>query len=296
VIDHTAHDRSADQHRHERGFVLVAVIWLAGLIAAITTGFAVKVRVDALTASNIVRNTQAELIADGMVRLTAWRLATLAEPTTYADQSCMWRKGVTVDIRLQDQAGLADINVLPPTFFAELLRGLGANDRKAKDISEAMLDFRDGDSEAQSGGREPQTYPERSFGPKNAPYQAVEELDQLPGMDEKLYRAILPLVTVHSSQPSIDPKSAPAALRIAFNQSASGDFTGSLINYVGASQGRTFGLDVRVTADNGARYRRRATAIILRQPERPFAFLTWQRGGEWTEKAAPARIGKSCFN
>ncbi len=296
MIDRTTNNEQVDQHRHQRGFVLVAVIWLAGLIAAITTGFVVKVRVDALTASNIVRNTQAELIADGMARLAAWRLATVAQPTNTTQTVCMWRKGLTVDVRVQDHAGLADINILPPEFFAELLRGLGADDRKAKEISEAILDFRDGDNVAQSGGIEPKTYPERNFGPKNAPYEAIEELDQLPGMDENLYRSVLPLVTVNSSQPGIDPASAPLALRKAFNQSASGAFTGSLANFVGASQGRTFGLDVRVTADNGARYRRLATAIILRQPERPFAFLTWQRGGEWMEDKTTALTATSCFN
>jgi type II secretory pathway component PulK len=296
VIDRTTNDEPKDQHRHQRGFVLVAVIWLAGLIAALTTGFVVKVRVDALTASNIVRNTQAELIADGMARLAAWRLATASQPTDTTRTLCMWRKGMMVEVLIQDQSGLADINMLPPIFLAELLRGLGADDQRAKEISEAMLDFRDGDSEAQSGGVEPKTYPERDFGPKNAPYEAIEELDQLPGMDEDLYRALLPLVTVSSSQAGIDPKSAPLSLRKAFNQSASGAFTGSLANFVGASQGRTFGLDVRVTADNGARYRRLATAIILRQPERPFSFLTWQRGDEWTEDKASARPTTSCFN
>lgn len=296
MIDRTTNDEPVDQHKRQRGFVLVAVIWLAGLIAALTTGFAVKVRVDALTASNIVRNTQVELIADGMARLAAWRLATAAQPTNNTRIECVWRKGVTVDVLIQDQSGLADINILPPTILAELLRGLGADDRRAKEISEAILDFRDADSEAQSGGTEPKTYPERNFGPKNAPYEAVEELDQLPDMDENLYRQLLPLVTVSSSQAGIDPASAPLALRKAFNQSASGAFTGSLANFVGASQGRTFGLDVRVTADNGARYRRLATAIILRQPERPFAFLTWQRGGEWTDNKAAARPTTSCFN
>jgi hypothetical protein len=41
-----------------RGFILVAVLWLAGLIAALATGFMLKVRIEALTAANVNQNAQ----------------------------------------------------------------------------------------------------------------------------------------------------------------------------------------------------------------------------------------------
>jgi general secretion pathway protein K len=296
VAEKDVNDVTLEQRQH--GFVLVAVIWLAGLIAAITTGFAVKVRIDAMTASNIVHNTQAELIADGMARLTAWRLATDTVPHI-ADSSpmrCRWNKAALVEVRIQDQAGLADLNVLPPAFFEEFIKGLGVDTISAKQIAAAMMDFRDVDGVAQLGGGEGVSYVNRSYGPKNAPFEAVEELEQVPGITEMLYRTLLPLVTVHAAQPGIDYQTAPAALRGAFNEAPNGEFNGRLAKYTAASQARAFGIDVRVTLYSGAQFRRLALAVILRQPERPFTFLTWQRGGDWSGETAVQPASNACFN
>ncbi len=288
----------ANDNDRNQGFVLVAVIWLAATIAAMATGFAVKVRIDTLTASNLVHNTQVETIADGLANLTAWRLAaaTWKGPTNGASSICQWRKGITADIRVQDQAGLIDLNTLPPDFFQELFARLGASDVQAKSFADAMLDYKDVDALGQDGSAEPTTYPERNFGPKNGPYQSIEELDQLPGMTDKIYRAALPFLTVYSAQPGIDPLTVPAPFRKLFDQPPTGDFTGFLSRYFGAAQGKTYGLDIRVKTDSGARFRRKAITVILQQPDKPFVFLEWQRGGAWQKDDTENTASKPCIN
>ncbi len=270
------------------GFVLVSVIWLTGLIAATASGFMIKVRVDDLTTANVNQNALSEQIADGMARLTAWKLSTSTASISKdgTPSHCAWKMGVQVDVAVQDQSGLVDLNTMPPAFFEEFFVKLGASAAQAEELSIAMIDYRDVDSEAGNGTAEPAIYPGRGFGPKNGPFQAIEEIDQLPGMDEALYRKVLPLVTVQSSQPGIDPLAAPKELRSLFNETAKAAFTGLLAPYQGASQGKTFGIDVRVTGKNGSQFRRKAIAVILQQPEKPFVFLEWQRGDEWTDGSA----------
>ncbi len=248
----------------------------------------IKVRVDALTTANVNQNALSEQIADGMARLTAWKLSTATSglQKNGTVKRCAWDDSVVVDVAVQDQSGLADLNTMPPAFFEEFFRKLGAPDARAREISSAMMDYRDADSDSGTGTAEPVTYPGRNFGPKNAPFQAIEEIDQLPGMDEALYRKALPFITVQSSQPGIDPLSAPKELRMLFNESAEAAFTGLLAPYQGSSQGKTFGIDVRVTGKNGSRFRRTATAVVLQQPDKPFVFLEWQRGDEWTDGSA----------
>lgn len=276
--------------------MLVAALWLAGLIAAMASGFMIKVRIDALTASNVSQNALSEQIADGMVRLTAWKLAT-APAGLLKDGTltrCAWNSDVQVDIVVQDQSGLVDLNAMPPIFFEEFFKTLGASAGQAKEISLAMIDYRDVDGETANGTAEPANYPGRDFGPKNGPFQAIEEIDQLPGMDDIMYRKVLPLVTVQSSQPGIDPLTAPRELRILFNESTESAFTGLLARYQGAPQGKTFGIDVRITNNKGSRFRRKAIAAILRQPETPFVFLEWQRGDEWPQE--PSAGLAPCIN
>jgi Type II secretion system (T2SS), protein K len=256
----------------------------------------IKVRIDALTTSNVNQNVLSEQIADGMARLMAWKLAT-APAGVLKDGTlarCAWNSDVQVDVVVQDQSGLVDLNTMPPIFFDEFFKTLGASAAQAKEISLAMIEYRDADSEATNGTAEPANYPGRDFGPKNGPFQAIEEIDQLPGMDDAIYRKALPLVTVQSGQAGIDPLTAPKELRILFNESTASGFTGPLAPYQGSSQGKTFGIDVRITNNNGSRFRRKAIAVILRQPEKPFVFLEWQRGGEWHQE--PTVVSAPCIN
>src|SRR3954451_9301632 len=57
------------------GFVLIAVLWLAGLISVMASVFAVSLRIHVLEESNALGNAQAMEKADGLVRLTSYRLA-----------------------------------------------------------------------------------------------------------------------------------------------------------------------------------------------------------------------------
>jgi type II secretory pathway component PulK len=280
-----------DSTNPRSGFVLVAVIWLAGLIAVMATGFAAKVRIETLAAASAMQSLQAAYVADGLARLLAWRLAKGDSlPADGRPQACRWGDGPRARVRIQDQAGLADLNAMPAEFFAKLFKAAGAPDAEARRLSELIADFRDPDDQAQSGGDERQAYQAQGFGPKNAPFEAVTELDQLPGLSESLYRAVLPFVTVHAAQPGIDATTAPQDLRRLFGEGSQGDFKGALSPYAGAAQARAFGIDVGIVMPGGARFRRQAVAILLRQPDRPYAMVSWTQGGDWDENfpaAAP---------
>jgi general secretion pathway protein K len=165
---------------------------------------------------------------------------------------------------------------LPLPFYEELFAKLGASNQESRDLALALGDYRDVDQQDSKGGAEPTRYADVGFGPKDGPFQAIEELDQLPGLKEEIYRAAKPLVTVHSLQPGIDPATAPAALRELFDQPAIGPFTGFLASYTGARQSKTFSIDVTARLKNGGLFRRLALVVMIRQPDRPFSFLSWQ--------------------
>jgi general secretion pathway protein K len=285
-----------DKNARRDGFVLIAVIWFAGLIAVVAAGFAVTTRVNVLTGANIVHNAEAAAAADGMARLIAFRLA--AEPAALAGLSrdgavtlCRWDDRTTVGIAIQDQGGLIDLNAAPETLLERLIAGLGAPGEAAA-LAAAIADFRDVDGDATAGVFEPDTYNGMEFGPKNAPFQAVEELDQLPGVSESLYRRLLPLTTVNSAQPGFDPAVAPAALKQALGLSAA-SLPPEIAGLALASAGQTFGLDIMAVSASGARYRRLALVSLVRQPDRPFAILSWQRGGDFELVGTAER---PCFN
>ncbi len=261
------------------GFALIAVIWLAGMIAALATGFAVKVKLDTILARNLMQLTEAQYIADGLTRLTAWRLARDAAVNVDGTAfTCRYRSGVLARVSVQDQSGLIDLNSMPGEFFAEFFKRLGAPEGDAAKLAKALEDFRDSDDKAEDGLPEPAVYPKYNFGPKNAPFQAIEEIDQLPGMTDALYRSSLPYLTVFSNQAGIAPESAPAFLRSLFAETSRGEFKNALKNFNMPALRKAFAITVDVKMEDGAAFERRAISVSLQQPDRPFVFLEWQQG------------------
>jgi general secretion pathway protein K len=277
----------------QKGFALLFVIWVSALIAAVATGLVIKVRTNTLVAANIGQSEKAKRIADGVTRLLALRLS---EQKAFASNgvafSCDY-DGTRVVYLVQDQAGLVDINTAPDYLLIELISRLGGSPASAKLVTDAIFDYRDPDQTAREGGAEPATYAGRNFGPKNAPFESVEELDQIPGLEDAQYRKLIELVTVNSFEAGIDPAVAPPELRRIFDQGAQGDFTGALASFVSRSQKRSFELDVRATLKEGGRYRRKALVFVTGQPDRPFAFMSWQRGGAWEDESSPTT--QSCL-
>ncbi len=62
------------------GFILIVVLWIVGLVAAVAVAFVLVVRSQSLSSANRVHLARAELAADGMARLAAYRLAAAAAP------------------------------------------------------------------------------------------------------------------------------------------------------------------------------------------------------------------------
>ena len=272
----------------EDGFVLVSVIWLAGLIAVITAALAITARMETRMAANVVSNSRLEGIADGMTRLVAFRLA--VDPAAVANGRCTWPGGTVVETTVQDQEGLIDLNTAPPDLLRRVVAAAGGTD--AQVIVADIIDFRDADAVAQDGGQEPVLYPGEAYGPKNAPFQAAEELDQVPGIDDALYRRLLPLTTVYALQAGFDPAAMSQDLKALLNVRDDA----KLGAYFTTSAKRVFAVDVVAYGKDGGRFWRRAIVAMARQPDLPFAVLEWQRGPGLGEDRPVPVAGAACFN
>lgn len=277
----------------EKGYALIFVLWVSALIAVVAAGLVTRVRTNALVASNTDRSATTEAMADGVVRLLALRLSERRQFQRNGVPDTCDYDGTHIEFSVQDQAGLIDLNTAPAFLLTELFARLGVNGAASTQLTDAIFDFRDPDQVAQEGGTEPVLYEGRTFGPKNASFETVEELDQIPGIEEKLYRRMIDLVTVNSFEAGIDPDAAPLEFRHLFEQAPSGDFIGMLASFSSRSPKRVFGLDVRATTTNGGRFRRRAVVYLTGQVAHPFSFLEWQRGTDW--KGSADQPAKSCF-
>jgi general secretion pathway protein K len=288
---------TADQHA-EDGFVLVAVIWMAGLLAVISTAFVLTVRSHTLIARNLVYNGKAETIADGMVKLAALRLVGQATGGTIKFNGehsfCQWSSDAMIGLAVQDQGGLVDLNVASPDLLNALFKGLAQSQAETDSLIAELQDYRDPDSQSASGESEPSNYPGKNFGPKNAPFSIVEELDQVPGVNAALFEKLLPLVTVQSQQPGFDLSRAPKELLAALGATSPTD--PQLQRFSSPSAYKLFAVDVVVETKQNARYYRHAMIALVLQPDRPFAILSWQQGRNTDDWQFPETAQSPCIN
>lgn len=273
--------------------MLVLVIWMAGLLAAFATSVTVSVRSHALHARNAISEIRAMGIADGLVQLTALQVVN-GEGAPPADGSwrlCLWPDGVQAWVAVQDQGGLVDLNTASPLLLTAVFEGLGMPPVEAEELVAAMRDFRDADNISSFGRVEPEVYSSRNFGPKNAPFEAVEELDQLPGMTPALFAELRNLTTIHTQQTGFHFGTAPERLLEVLNLSRSS------VAGLSFSSPRSSGVNsitVAVQITDGTRFVRRAMIERTGQPLRPFVVLTWD-GGSWPFQASHATASTPCM-
>ena len=204
----------------DKGFALVLVLWVLSLLTIMAGSFALTMRRESSIMAGIKDNAAAVAAAEAGV---AYAEMMLLQP----DQNKSWRAdgnvyqvdfGDThVRLRLVSEAGKIDVNKAD----LALLQGLMSHapieeDQQAKIIG-AILDWRDQDDLLNIDGAEKNEYRKANlkYAPRNKPFQTLEELQMVLGMNERLYKWLLPVVTIHSGQPKVNLKLAtPKVLAI----------------------------------------------------------------------------------
>ncbi len=204
----------------ERGFVLLVVLSALGLLALVAASFAQIARTHVKAAAAAGESARAEAFADAGVQLAILDLVAAREsqapsrrfPLNAAPVACSLAEGATLTITIQDEAGKVDLNIANEPLLRALILGAGAEAGEA--VADAILDFRDADDDRRPAGAERAQYlaAGRTYGPKNAPFLAIEELATVLGMSQADLDRLRPFVTVYSGQPAIDVAVAPGAL------------------------------------------------------------------------------------
>ena len=218
----------------EDGFVLITVAGILLLIAILATSAMLGARGQINARAALDGRAEASVLADGLSRLVAARLAEDRRSRNALDGAMRFDRQYRVDgspiacrdgdaiavVRVNDTAGLVDLNAAPQAAIEALITGLGVSSSEASRLAAAVIDFRDADDTPVIGGAEIEEYRAagRAYGPKNSPFESVDELDQVLGMTPELVSRLVPLVTVHSQSNGIDPTVAPEELLRALAQ------------------------------------------------------------------------------
>ena len=299
----------------ERGFVLIIVIAVLGLLALAAAGFAQVTRSQVKAAASTVGSSTAQGLADAGVQLAVLDLVLGRQDPAYQRRfgvgakpfACDAGDGRRLAVSISDEAGKVDLNGAADRLLQALLVGVGAS----KGLADAIIDFRDDDNIKRPQGAERDDYSAAGRpGPKNAPFSAVEEIEQVLGVDAELAARLRPHITVYTNQPGIDTASASrellAILARGMGSDAGSDASGPAdqsgdtddktlpaMRFMGAQGRRFFAVHAEAYADSSA-FVREAVLELGQNRARPFTFLRWHRGALRGGEASPSDTLAAC--
>jgi general secretion pathway protein K len=197
-----------------RGVALVLVMWVIALMAILLGSFALIARTENLESRHVFDATTARYDAEAGLERAVYELRN-------ADPSQRWIadgrpyeftfENAQVQVEITDESGKIDLNVADATMLTSLFMSVGVDQQTAESLSDCIQDWRDPDDVPLAQGAEAEQYKQvgLSYGPRNAPFQTVSEVQEVFGMTYELYQKIEPAVTIYSGTPTPNPAFAP---------------------------------------------------------------------------------------
>jgi general secretion pathway protein K len=278
----------------DRGFVLVATLWLLAALATLVSIWAVYMRDAAVIGSLREDELKIEAAERSAVALTALRIAGFAPgeaPPVGAFRFAL--RDARIDVAFVTESARVDLNGAPQAMLTKLFAALGANADEAAAIAGNVVAWRKGTS----GGADADAYRAagRSYAPRHAPFQDVLELSLVLGVTPGLMRRALPYLTVNNPSgqvdvraadplvlaalPNLDPERASSLLAARggadFDVAAALGALGSARAYATASASGAVRVFVSVVL--GDRRRAGAQIVILATPReaQPYRIAAW---------------------
>ena len=297
----------AQPRTRARGVAFVLVLWVIAMLSILLGSFALVARTENLQSRHLFDTTQARYAAEAGLNLAVFGLRKTDPLQRWTADGRPYNFGygdAEIEVRITDESGKIDINAANN---GDLLTGLfvarGIALDQAQALSDAILDWRDPDDEKRPNGAEIADYKGAglAYGPANAPFNTVSELQQVLGMNYALYEQLEPALTIYSG--SAKPSAAFAPLEVLEampgmtpelaqqiiqqrQQLAPGDIAGAGITLpdgtplVAGGGGLTYSVKSRATLPNGARTTLDATIRMggVSAGGRPFVILRWRDG------------------
>ncbi|MGH8550600.1 MAG: general secretion pathway protein GspK, partial [Methylococcales bacterium] len=196
------------------GIALVLVLWVLVMLTVMAASFSLNMRREI----DLVRNTRERSVAGPLAEAGIYYAMNRLLLTEVQNQ---WRSdgsvyeflfgGARVRVSIHDEAGKFDLNNAPGALLISLLENAGLSNDEAAALVDAIIDWRDSDDFRGVNGAEQGEYQEAGldYGPRNRPFQTIQELRRVLGISGDLYRRLEPMVTVYNDSNGIDPSKSP---------------------------------------------------------------------------------------
>jgi general secretion pathway protein K len=281
----------------ERGFVIVAVLWILAALSALAMIFSVYIANSARVLAVSDVSLQTEALTSASLELTAYQLSATKDEERPTQGSFRYRlSGADVTVGFVSEAARIDLNAAPKELLKNLFFVLGAGEEQAGEYAERIVAWRTRPA-ADKAETEEALYRAAglAYSPRQAPFTHVDELALVLGIPRQLVERALPFVTVFSGSPSVDvliaspevvaalPGMTTSGLSDFLNtraglphdEAAVGAALGPAKAAATAQQSKAFRVLTAIAFANGRRTAAEAV-IALGGKEEPYRVLSWQ--------------------
>lgn len=195
----------------ERGFVIIAVLWILVALSALATIFSVYLSNSSRAMAVADTRLVTEALVSASLELTAYQLLLANEKSRPSEGSFRFRLDNTdALVTFTSENARVDLNAAPKEILANLFEVLGAEQRAAGEIADRIVGWRS-PPKANATDNEEALYLAAglAYGPRGAPFAHVNELGLVLGVSAELAERVLPFVTVFNRSPEIDVLIAP---------------------------------------------------------------------------------------
>lgn len=199
------------KRRRQRGFVIVAVLWIVAALASLAMVFSAYLSNSAQVLATNDISLQGEALISSSIELTAYQLSLGDEKARPASGRFQYRlNGAEILVSFSSEAARIDLNAAPKELLVNLLAGLGAEEDAAKGYVDRIVAWRTRTT-GQAAENETALYRAAglAYAPRQAPFVHVDELSLVLGLPAILVDRMLPFVTVFSGSAGIDALIAP---------------------------------------------------------------------------------------
>lgn len=205
---------SRGRRGYQRGVAMIVVLWMIMVMMTLAAGLLYSTRTETSMVDFARRTAHARALADSATHFTVMQLflPSKEREIKLGGAPFTWQyDGAKVEIRVIGENGLIDINYASRPLLQGILALAGLEEEEAETLLDALEDFRDVDDLKRLHGAEDNDYKDEGlpFGAKDAPFERIEELQQVLGMTPRLYTALTRFLTVNSGARGINPMLAP---------------------------------------------------------------------------------------
>jgi general secretion pathway protein K len=196
------------------GVAMIVVLWMIMVMMTLVASLVYATRTEISMVDYARRTAQARAIADAAAHYAVMQLflPNKDRDLKLGGAPLKWEyEGAKVEIRVVGENGLIDINYASRPLLQLILKQAGLNEQAIERMLDILEDFRDVDDLKRINGAEDGDYENAGlpFGAKDAPFERIDELQQVLGMTPQLYQALTRFLTVNSGASGINPMLAP---------------------------------------------------------------------------------------